>query len=65
MCRANGEEALPEEDLVQFKPIQEPNPLDMYLLNNQISNCCDQLTQISTSSLQKLNLVEGLQSRQV
>jgi len=60
--RAAGEEPLPEEDLVQFKPIPEPSPLDGYLLNNQISNCCDQMHQFSTRSLQKLHLVESLQS---
>ena len=61
-CRANGEEPLPEEDTVLFKPIPEPNPLDTYLLNNQISNCCEQLNQISATALQKLHLVESLQN---
>ena len=32
--RANGEEALPEEDLQQFKPIPEPNQLDNFLITN-------------------------------
>lgn len=62
MSRAAGEEALPEEDPVQFKPIPEPSPLDGYLLNNQISNCCDQMHQFSVKALQKLNLVEGMQT---
>lgn len=61
-CRAAGEEPLPEEDPVQFKPIPEPSPLDGYLLNNQISNCCDQMHQFSTKALQKLHLVESMQT---
>ena len=65
MRRAAGEDPLPEEDPVLFKPIQEPNPLDVFLLNNQISNCCEQLNQVSATSLQKLHLVESLQSSHV
>ena len=62
LCSASGKEPLPEEDLVQFKPIPEPSPLDGYLLNNQISNCCDQMHQFSTKALQKLHLVENMQT---
>jgi len=34
--RLAGEEALPEEDPVLFKPIPEPSPLDGFLINNQV-----------------------------
>ena len=61
--RAAGEDPLPEEDPQQFKPIPEPNPLDSYLLLNQVANMCDQLCVQSTQTLEKLYLVEGLQQR--
>ena len=44
-----------------FKSIQEPSPLDGFLVNNQISNFCDQMHRFSSKSLQKLHLMEGLQ----
>ena len=59
--RANGEEALPEEDLQQFKPIPEPNQLDNFLITNQINTYCEQLSSYSMQSLQKLQLMEALQ----
>ena len=62
-CRAAGEDPLPEEDPVQFKPIPEPNPLDSYLLLNQVANLCDQLGAQSTQTLQKLYTLEGFQQR--
>ena len=62
-CRAAGEDPLPEEDPVQFKPIPEPNPLDSYLLLNQVANLCDQLGCQSTQTLQKLYMLEGFQQR--
>ena len=34
--RLAGEEPLPEEDPALFKPIPEPSPLDVYLINNQV-----------------------------
>ena len=46
---------------MQFKPIPEPNPLDSFLLLNQVSNMCDHLSAQSAQTLQKLYLMEGLQ----
>lgn len=34
--RLAGEDPLPEEDPALFKPIPEPSPLDVYLINNQV-----------------------------
>ena len=48
---------------MQFKPIPEPNPLDSYLLLNQVANLCDQLGCQSTQTLQKLYMLEGFQQR--
>jgi len=62
--RAAGEEPLPEED-PQFKPLPEPNQLDTFLITNQISTYCDQLSIYSAQSLEKLYLMEGLQSTHV
>lgn len=59
--RAAGEDPLPEEDPLQFKPIPEPSPLDGMLITNQISKLCEQLHASSSQSLQKLYVVEGLQ----
>lgn len=59
--RANGEEALPEEDLQQFKPIPEINQLDNFLITNQINTYCEQLSSYGMQSLQKLQLMEALQ----
>ncbi|KAK9810290.1 hypothetical protein WJX72_008134 [[Myrmecia] bisecta] len=59
--RATGEEPLPEEDPVQFKPIPEPGALENYLITNQIANYCGSLSSFSAQSLQKLQLMEGLQ----
>ena len=36
--RLAGEEPLPEEDPALFKPIPEPSPLDVYLINNQVGH---------------------------
>jgi C-terminal region of eIF3h len=59
--RAAGEEPLPEEDPVQFKPIPEPNHLESFLITNQISNYCEQINGISAQALEKLYLMEKLQ----
>lgn len=34
--RLAGEEPLPEEDPVLFKPVPEPSPLEGFLINNQV-----------------------------
>ena len=62
LIRAAGEEPLPEEDPLQFKPIPEPSPLDGMLITNQISKLCDQLGTASSQALHKLYLVEGVQN---
>eukprot|EP00884_Botryococcus_braunii_P000227 jgi/Botrbrau1/10204/Bobra.116_1s0020.1 len=59
--RLAGEEPLPEEDPILFKPIIEPSPLEGYLITNQINNYCDQLVSSAAQSLEKLYLSEGFQ----
>eukprot|EP00955_Chlamydomonas_euryale_P054426 355816-Chlamydomonas_euryale.AAC.5 len=59
--RAAGEEPLPEEDPVQFKPVPELSLLDHYLVTNQLTTYCDQLNIASTQALQKLYVFEALQ----
>lgn len=59
--RAAGEEPLPEEDPVLFKPIPEPSMLDVYLVANQLSTYCDQINVASTQTLEKLYIMAGLQ----
>jgi hypothetical protein len=56
-----GEELLPEEDPTQFKPIPELSLLDSFLIANQISTYCDQLTAASTNTMEKLYVVDALQ----
>ena len=60
--KAAGEEPLPEEDPVMFKPVSEPSQLDAYLITNQISTYCDQINAASTQSLQKMYLMEAFQN---
>lgn len=62
--RAAGEEPLPEEDPVQFKPIPEPSPLDGMLITNQINHLCEALNSTAGQSLHKLYLTEALQKLQ-
>ena len=57
--RTAGEEALPEEDPAQFKPITEPPQLDNYLITNQISNYCDQINVTALQGLQKMFVMEA------
>ncbi|KAF8058059.1 TIF3H1 [Scenedesmus sp. PABB004] len=59
--RAAGEEALPEEDPVLFKPIPEPSALDTYLATSQIAGYCDLLSGAAEKGMAKLYLVQGLQ----
>lgn len=59
--RAAGEEALPEEDPVLFKPIPEPSALDQVLVTNQIAAYCDALGAAAEKGMAKLYLVQGLQ----
>lgn len=57
--RAAGEELLPEEDPVLFKPLPEPSLLDNYLVSCQMSTFCDQINVASTNALQKLYIFES------
>eukprot|EP00798_Chlamydomonas_sp_ICE-L_P025676 gene25676-11343_t len=57
--RNAGEEPLPDEDPVLFKPVPEPSLLDNYLLTNQISTYSDNLNMASTQALQKLFVFES------
>ncbi len=59
--RAAGEEALPEEDQAQFKPLPEPSALDAYLVTSQVANYCDLLGGAAEKAMAKLFLVQGLQ----
>lgn len=59
--RAAGDEPLPEEDPVMFKPIPEPAALDQYLVTNQIASYCDLLGAATEKGMAKLYLVQGLQ----
>eukprot|EP00899_Mesostigma_viride_P029548 jgi/Mesvir1/9779/Mv12413-RA.1 len=60
--RAHGEEVLPEEDPNNpiFKPIPEPSRLDAYLITNQISSYCGQISNFSSESLSKLCLMQSV-----
>eukprot|EP00775_Hariotina_reticulata_P013473 gene13473-13599_t len=59
--RAAGDEPLPEEDPVMFKPIPEPSALDQYLVTSQIAAYCDLLGTATEKGMAKLYLVQGLQ----
>lgn len=59
--RAAGEEPLPEEDHVQFKPLPEPSALDTYLVTSQIASYCDLLGAASEKGMAKLFLVQDMQ----
>jgi translation initiation factor 3 subunit H len=59
--RLAGEEPLPEEDPVLFKPVPEPSPLEGFLINNQVDNYCQQLNHLAAQTLEKLHLLDGLQ----
>jgi len=62
--KAAGQEPLPDEEPGNplFKNIPEPSRLDTLLITNQIGNYCSQINQFSSQSLQKLYLMQGIQS---
>eukprot|EP00244_Chara_vulgaris_P009815 TRINITY_DN429_c1_g1_i1.p1 TRINITY_DN429_c1_g1~~TRINITY_DN429_c1_g1_i1.p1 ORF type:complete len:355 (+),score=68.83 TRINITY_DN429_c1_g1_i1:309-1373(+) len=64
--KAAGEEPLPEEDPNNpiFKPIPEPSRLDGFLITNQISNYCGQITQFAGQSLGKVYLMDALKAEE-
>lgn len=59
--RSAGEEPLPEEDPIMFKPVPEPSQLDFFLVASQMSTYCDHLNVATYQGLQKLNLMEAMQ----
>ncbi|WIA33517.1 hypothetical protein OEZ86_006642 [Tetradesmus obliquus] len=59
--RAAGEEPLPEEDPVLFKPIPEPSALDQYLVTSQIAGYCDMLGAAAEKGMAKMYLVQAAQ----
>jgi len=61
---ATGEEALPEEDPAQFRPIAEPPALDQYLISNQVANYCDQISHASGQAMSKMYVMQALQHGQ-
>jgi len=62
--RAANEEPLPEEEPGMFKPIPEPSQLDNLLLSNQMAAYADAVNGIGGAALQKLFLLNSLQSAQ-
>lgn len=56
-----GEELLPEEDPVLFKPVPEPNLLDNYLVTSQLSTYCDNLNSAAMGTIEKLYVADALQ----
>lgn len=63
--RLAGEEPLPEEDPALFKPIPEPSPLDVYLINNQVDNYCQSINHFGAQTLEKLHMLDGLHKARV
>jgi translation initiation factor 3 subunit H len=59
--RAAGEEALPEEDPAQFKPIPEPPALDQYLVAAQLAAGCDRAVSACAVGTSKLYVMQALQ----
>ncbi|XP_065061841.1 eukaryotic translation initiation factor 3 subunit H-like [Rhopilema esculentum] len=60
-----GEQPLPEEDMTKvFRPIPPPSRLDNTLVNSQINNYCQELTQFASQSFTKLYMAEAIQSTQ-
>jgi translation initiation factor 3 subunit H len=59
--RAAGEEPLPEDDPVMFKPLPEPSALDAYLVTNQIAAHCELLAGAAEKGMAKLYVMQGLQ----
>lgn len=58
--KANGEEPLPEEDPVQFKPIEEPSLVNSYLHCNQLATLCENANSAACELLHKLQVAECL-----
>lgn len=57
-----GEEPLTEDPPEgMFKAVAEPNQLDNMLLSNQMSSYCDHINTAAKQTVEKLNLMEGLQ----
>lgn len=58
---AAGEDLLPEEDPIQFKPVPEPSRIDASLVTHQMNNYCEQVSSFASGALEKLYLSEGFQ----
>lgn len=56
-----GEDLLPEEDPVLFKPLQEPSQIDACLVTHQMNNYSEQMSSFASGCLEKLYLAEGFQ----
>jgi hypothetical protein len=58
--KQNGEEPLPEEDHVQFKPMEPPSLVSSYLLQQQLAATCETSNLAATELMHKLNLADCL-----
>jgi len=60
--KQNGEEALPEEDPVQFKPLAPPSLVTSYLLQQQVANTCNSANSAASELLHKLQIADCLRT---
>ena len=58
--KQNGEEPLPEEDNVQFRPMESPSLVNSYLLQQQLAATCETSNLAATELMHKLNLADCL-----
>lgn len=60
MRKQNGEDPLPEDDPVQFKPIEPHSLVGSYLLQQQVAGTCASASAASCELLHKLQIADGL-----
>ena len=62
MRKQAGEEALPEDDPAQFKPLEPPSLVPSYLLQQQVANTCASANSAASELLHKLQIADCLRS---
>jgi hypothetical protein len=58
--KQNGEEPLPEEDTLLFKPLEPPSLVPSYLLQQQVANTCGSANAAASEMLHKLQIADCL-----